>query len=487
MAQATEPTPLNNLANPDTWSRLLADISEWANETLLTQATLIEIALIVLAAVVAWPVAKKFRDRFDYLQKRDSRYALMQRLWRELWQQTFPIVWLFGLLFTIVVSQEMEQRIATQVIAVSLLSAWIIVGLATIFVANAFWSRIIAFTAWLIAALNILGLLEGTIELLDSAGINLGDNNRISALIVIQTLIAMGILLWITAIIGHLVEGKLRSSPNLTPSMKVLSIKLLWIILGALAFLTALAVVGVDLTALAVFGGAIGVGLGFGLQKIFANLVSGFILLLDKSIKPGDTIAIEGYFGRVDSLGARYVSVTTRDGIEYLIPNEELITSRVENWSHSHHLLRLHQTIGVHYDSDIHKVIDLCLEAAHETPRILEDPKTTCLLREYDDSSVNFELRFWINDPMNGRANVTSDLLIRIWDKFKEHGVEIPYPQRDLHLRSSDIGELPPARRRAASADDDRPPWEQEQPPVEAGDADEDDKGAGSSPAKRDD
>ncbi len=433
---------IDTLTSPEAWSELLAQISIWAEEFLFTQQTLVELGLIALAALLAWPISHRLRDRFSQLSKRDSKFALMQRLWVELWEQSFPIVWLLIQWLTVVISREMEIRNATQIITTSLLSAWIIVGLASIVVANAFWSRTIAVLAWLVAALNILGLLDQTTRILDEAAITLGAA-RISALMVIQGLVALGILLWFTAILGQLLENKLRSSPNLTPSMKVLSTKVLWIALSSFAFLSALAVVGVDLTALAVLGGAIGVGLGFGLQKIFANLVSGFILLLDKSIKPGDTIAVGDYYGRVDSLGARYVSVTTRDGIEHLIPNEELIISRVENWSHSHDLLRLRKIVGVHYKSDIHQVIALCLEAAKETARILDDPKPVCLLREYGDSSVNFEVRFWINDPMNGRANVTSELLIRIWDKFKANNVEIPYPQRDLHLRTSDIGHLP--------------------------------------------
>lgn len=443
MAEAAdEATAIEMLTDPESWSQWIGQASLWAEEFLFTEQTLIEVGLILFAALVAWPISHKLRDRFNELSHRDSKFALMKRLWIELWEQSFPIVWLLVQWLTVVVSRELELRNATQIITTSLLSAWIIVGLASIVVANAFWSRTIAIAAWLVAALNIVGLLDQSIRILDEAALTLGEA-RISALMVIQGMVALGILLWFTAIIGQLMENRLTSSPNLTPSMKVLSTKVLWIALGSFAFLSALAVVGVDLTALAVLGGAIGVGLGFGLQKIFANLVSGFILLLDKSIKPGDTIAVAGYYGRVDALGARYVSVTTRDGIEHLIPNEELIISRVENWSHSHELLRLRKVVGVHYKSDIHQVIALCLEAAKETPRILDDPKPVCLLNEYGDSSVNFEVRFWINDPMNGRANVTSDLLIRIWDKFKANNVEIPYPQRDLHLRSSDIGRLP--------------------------------------------
>ena len=333
---------------------------------------------------------------------------------------------------------QIGQRHAALVVTSSLLTAWIVINIATVFVANPLLSRVIAIAAWVVAALNILGLLGESITFLDGASFAVGQVN-ISALTVIQGLVALAILLWITALAGQIIEGRIKASPNLTPSIQVLSSKLIRIGLAIVAFVFALQIVGINLTAFAVFGGAIGVGLGFGLQKIFANLVSGFILLLDKSIKPGDVIAIADYYGRVESLGARYVSVLTRDGIEHLIPNEELITTRVENWSHTQNLLRIRKTVGVHYLSDVRKAIELCLEAAGETPRILKDPAPVCHMQEFGDNSVNLEMRFWIDDPMNGRANVVSALLLRIWDKFHEHDIEIPYPQRDLHIRSSAV------------------------------------------------
>ena len=177
-------------------------------------------------------------------------------------------------------------------------------------------------------------------------------------------------------------------------------------------------------------------GLGFGLQKIFSNLVAGFILLTDKSIKPGDTINIAGQYGKIETLGARYVSVITRDGIEHLVPNEELITNRVENWSYSHDNVRLKIPVGVHYESDVHQAIGLCREAASNVKRVLAHPAPVCLLKGFGDSSVDLEIRIWIKDPMNGCANVKNEVLLGVWDLFHAHGIQIPYPQRDLHLKS---------------------------------------------------
>ncbi len=424
------------LSDAEVWSGWLSEGKSWLIENLFTYDTLIELGLIVIAASIAWPISRVLRNRLQQQGTKYDRFALLRRLWSRLRKLAFPMVWLAVQWSIVAVLVYLESRHAALLVTSSLLTAWIVINVATVFVANPLLSLTISIVAWIAAALNIFGLLDNTIAFLDDAAFSFGEVS-VSALTVVQGLIALGVLLWLTTVAGQLVEGRIKSSENLSPSLKALSTKLLRIVLAVLAVVVALKIVGIDLTAFAVFGGAIGVGLGFGLQKIFANLVSGFILLLDKSIKPGDVIAIADYYGRVESLGARYVSVLTRDGIEHLIPNEELITTRVENWSHSQNLLRIRKTIGVHYKSDIKKAMALCLEAADETPRILKDPAAVCHLKEFADNSVNLELRFWIDDPMNGRANVVSTLQLGIWEKFHAHEIEIPYPQQDIHIRSS--------------------------------------------------
>lgn len=427
---------LEGLTNQAVWSAWATEVQAWAVANLFTVETLIELGLIAIAASLAWPISRLLRNRLQQKITKYERFALLRRLWMTFNKLAFPAVWLVIQWLIVAATSYLGLRHAGLVVTSSLLTAWIVISVATVIVANPLLSLTISIVAWIAAALNIVGLLDNTIAFLDGAALSFGQVN-ISLLTLVQGLIALGVLLWLTTVAGQLVEGRIKSSENLSPSIKVLSTKMLRIVLAVLAVVFALKIVGIDLTAFAVFGGAIGVGLGFGLQKIFANLVSGFILLLDKSIKPGDVIAIDDYYGKVDSLGARYVSVLTRDGIEHLIPNEELITTRVENWSYSHNLLRLRKTIGVHYKSDVRKAIALCLDAADETPRILKEPAAVCHLQEFADSSVNLEIRFWIDDPMNGRANVVSALQLSIWEKFHEHGIEIPYPQRDLHLRST--------------------------------------------------
>ena len=196
---------------------------------------------------------------------------------------------------------------------------------------------------------------------------------------------------------------------------------------------------GFDLTGLAVLSGAIGVGLGFGLQKVVSNLVSGIIILLDKSVKPGDVISLGDTFGWIESLGARYVSVVTRDGKEYLIPNEDLITGQVVNWSHSHEFVRIDLHFGTSYHDDPHLVRKLAVEAALGANRVLQNRPAVCHITGFGDSSVDYILRFWIRDPVEGLTNVRGAVYLALWDTFKEHGISIPFPQREVKVLDGSV------------------------------------------------
>lgn len=407
---------------------------KWIEANVTTVETGLQAACIAAAFLVALTIARParrfYRRLFDWLPDR-WRDAVA----RQASELSLPILWLLLQIGILIVAETQDWQDRLLNITVSLLTAWVVIRVVSQLIRDATWGRLFAIVAWTVAALNIIGLLDPTIGLLDAASLRVGDI-RISALTVIKGVITLVLLLWLATVTSRLLEQRVQALPNLTPSVQVLIGKMIKIVLVTVAVLAAVNAVGIDLTALAVFSGAVGVGLGFGLQKVVSNFVSGIILLLDRSVKPGDTIAVAGYYGRIDSLGARYASVITRDGIEHLIPNEEFITTRVENWSYSNDLLRLKKSVGVHYRTDVRKAMALCLEAAASVSRILKDPKPVCLLQNFGDSSIDLEMRFWINDPMNGRANVTSELLLAIWDRFHENGIEIPYPQRDLHLVS---------------------------------------------------
>ena len=396
--------------------------------------SLIELAIIAVGYIAALYLSNKLRSRIlnweASYQFRSKKYlfALLRRL-------VFPLLLFAWVGFFTVIFIVIKQPWPLLSTAMSLTVAWFVIRIGSTFIDNPLISRTVAAVIWVIAALNILGYLSPVIGFLDNTKFNVGQTN-ISLYAVVSSLFSIAIFLWIAFALNKLVDNILKSTNNITPSARALLSKTFKFTLVAAAFIFGLSTVGIDLTAFAVVGGAIGVGIGFGLQKIFSNLVSGFILLLDKSIKPGDTINVEGSYGRVETLSARYVSVITRDGIEHLVPNEEMIINRVENWSYSHENVRLRIPVGVHYKADVNKAIELCLEAADEVDRVLKYPKPGCLLKGFGDSSVDLEIRIWVRDPMSGCSNVKSQVLLNVWNKFHEHKVEIPYPQRDLHLKS---------------------------------------------------
>ncbi|QYU66910.1 mechanosensitive ion channel [Leptolyngbya sp. 15MV] len=235
----------------------------------------------------------------------------------------------------------------------------------------------------------------------------------------------------------------LRRITRLDATQQLLGEKLLTIAVWAAAVLVGIDLLGIDLTALAVFSGAFGLAIGFGLQKTFGNLIAGIILLMDKSIKPGDVIAVSDMsgresFGQIRKIGIRAISIITRDKKEYLIPNENLMINQVENWSYSSREVRVKAPVGVAYDTDIELAERLMFEAVRDVPRVLPGSEPRVLLMGFGDSSIDFEIRFWISDPEEGISSVRSEVLKRVWRLFQENGIEIPFPQRDLNLRNNE-------------------------------------------------
>jgi small-conductance mechanosensitive channel len=281
----------------------------------------------------------------------------------------------------------------------------------------------------------------GVVETLDSWALSLGTT-RISLwdmLVVLMVLVALIVAAWLLSKLSHKL---LRRITRLEPSARVLGEKLLTIAVWAGAFMVGIDLLGIDLTALAVFSGAFGLAIGFGLQKTFGNLIAGIILLMDKSIKPGDVIAIadqagQTTFGQIRKIGIRAVSITTRDQKEYLIPNENLMVNQVENWSYSSRNVRMQVPVGIGYGCDIAEAERLMLEAAKSVERVLDTPPPTVWLDKFGENSVDFVIHCWINDPEEGLGNIRSQVLKKLWGLFKEHGIEIPFPQRDINLRNN--------------------------------------------------
>jgi small-conductance mechanosensitive channel len=427
---------MSDALNLDAIYQETTEVATWVQTVLKDPAFWPQfITIVVVFGIARWLVAPLINRFLDLMMKYTQRVTHFRRLWNTLKDISVPLAWLALQWLALQIAPYLELRTGALVTAVSLLTAWVLIRLASSLVENASVARIIAISAWTVAALNIFGWLDEAMTLLDSWSVNVGQV-RLSPLTVLKIGFSLWFALWLATALSTLLEKRLERSKDTNASTRVLISKLTRISLVLLAILIALSAVGIDLTALAIFSGALGVGLGFGLQKIFSNLVSGVILLVDKSIKPGDVISLGTTFGWINCHGLRYTSVITRDGTEHLIPNEELITQRVENWPFSNDLVRLKAPIGISYDSDVRLAIQLCTEAAQMNPRVLRDPKPRAQLVGFGDSSVNLELRLWIDDPQQGRANVISEVLLSIWDKFHERGITIPFPQRDLHVKS---------------------------------------------------
>ncbi len=415
----------------------LEALTRWLREEVFVLGTLGQLVVVLFALLLALYLRPRLQPWFQAKADASRAEHQVRRIAQAAVPLTFPILWLalqWASQLVVEAAHWPHQLITT---TVSLVSAWVVIRFSSSFVRDPVWAKFIAVTVWAAAALNIVDLLDATIRLLDDLALTVGDL-RLSALTVIKGVLSLAVLLWGATVLSQFLERRITALPSLTPSVQVLFSKLLKVVLITLAIVAALTSVGIDLTAFALFSGAIGVGIGFGLQKVVSNLISGVILLLDKSIKPGDVIAVEDTYGWIRTLGARYASVVTRDGTEFLIPNEDLITQRVINWSFTDRAVRLRLPVGVSYRCDLRRAMALCLEAAAEVPRVKERPPPTCLVRGFGDSAVDLELRIWIDDPQNGVSNVKSETYLLIWDKFHEHGIEIPFPQRDLHVKSVD-------------------------------------------------
>jgi small-conductance mechanosensitive channel len=300
------------------------------------------------------------------------------------------------------------------------------------------------------------------VETLDRMAIVVG-HSRISlwdVLVVTAVIVGMFALAWFGS---KLARKGLRRTTRLDPSQQLLAEKLVTMAVWALAILLAIDILGIDLTALAVFSGAFGLAIGFGLQKTFGNLIAGIILLMDRSIKPGDVIAIADSagnmtFGQIRKIGIRAVSLTTRDQKEYLIPNENLMINQVENWSYSSKNVRIKVPVGIGYSADIDLAEKLMLEAAKASPRVLASPPPTVWLDKFGESSVSFIINCWISDPEEGVGSIRSNILKHLWKLFHDNEIELPFPQRDINLRDNEqfqqlVAAIAQRMRRDAQAD----------------------------------
>ena len=400
----------------------------------------LQLGLILAAAGMAFAAGATVRSRVDVTSVAMG-WPIPFRLFLRVLVGSAPTA-VFALLMmlarVVMLSSTWPSRSYLLAVAVKLALAWLLIRLVTALIRNPFIVRLVSLSAWTLAALSIVGQLEPVIEALDSVSIVLGGL-RLTPLLLVKFGALLLLALWLTNLASNFIEGRITRSSDLTPSIQVLLVKMIRIGLMVFAITIAISTAGIDLSALAVFTGAVGVGIGIGLQKIVANFVSGIILLADKSVKPGDLVTIGDSSGRISAMKTRYISVAAGDGREFLIPNEDLVTKMVTNWTYTDKNTLVKIGFGTNYDADPRLVCKLAIDIAAAAPRAIKAKPPNCILIEFTEAGMKFSLTFWIAEP-DGMDNVKSEVMLALWDGFKREGIRVPYPVREIRIRG---GALP--------------------------------------------
>ena len=421
-------------------------------DILTTRNVITEIAAVTVCLYIGWLVGAALRTRYQ----RRGITTPTALTWQYLASQGIVVVApvVVALLLVILAHGMLFAAhfdVTIMDAAIRLIGAYVAVRVGVFLFAASLgnkswmqhWENRLTLLIWLAIAAEFLGWLDPIIAALDSIGIAAGKT-RISVWSILKLLFTLTLFVLVAAWISRWVERRLKKLTELAPSTRIGIAKFANAFLIALSILMGLNAAGVDLTALTVLTGAVGLGLGFGLQSIAANFVSGFVLLMDRSIKPGDVISLSGQagtstenFGWVQAMRGRYVVVRDRDGVEMLVPNQQLIANAVINWSYTDPRIRLKLPIRVSYHDDPELALQILLTACEGQRRVLRDPKPVSRLMHFGDSGIELELRFWIADPQDGVNNVRSDVNRAIWRLFKEHGVTVPVAQHEVLLRNA--------------------------------------------------
>lgn len=399
-----------------------------------------QVGVLAASLGLAWWIARLVHRRLAMIPPAEPG-GTMKISFGGLNRVVFPLCALLLVIAGRFILQRFYQGLHLLDIAVPLLFSLMLLRVAVYVLRRAFgassilrqWERAIAWTIWIGVALHITGLLPDMLGLLDSFAFHVGKQ-RISLLNILQALLSVGITVVVALWAGRTIEGRLMRSAALDLNLRVVLSKLTKTLLVIVAVLVALPVVGIDVTVLSVFGGAFGIGIGLGLQKIAANYISGFLILLDRSISPGALVTIENRYGQITKLAARYVVVKGMDGTESIIPNETVITSIVINHSYTDRRVRVDVPIQVSYESDVERALALMVDAARGHSRVLADPAPGVALKAFGDSGVDLELYAWVADPEAGTGNLRSDLLRALWVSFKANNISIPYPRREVRI-----------------------------------------------------
>lgn len=422
----------------------LSETTERLARQLSNTEGLYQLAALAACFLIAWLLSFPLRHLIDkHWPMGEGSKPFLSGLQRAVKRVLLPLLWVSLLWVPVAIFKQNEIDNDMLRIIASLLQAWVVITLFSSIVHDSAWSRLFGAIAWIIAALYTLRLLNPVISFLDSVGISIGDN-QLSIFDMIKGSALLVLLLWVALQASRFIQTRLSQAQNLTPSMRSLFSQLVRI--GTLFFATVIALnaVGVDLTALAVFSGAVGVGIGFGLQAIFSNLMSGVIMLLEGSISVGDFVELEsGVTGEVKEINTRATLITTNDRVDILVPNSQFINSTVTNWTLREKHRRTRIPFGVAYGTDKELVKKAALEAAaslqHELTGTDARPAQVWLVG-FGESSLDFELVLWLHpDAVKRPAAITAEYNWAIETALRKYNIEIPFPQRDLHIRSGTL------------------------------------------------
>ncbi len=389
----------------------------------------IQFGIMALTAIAAVGLSALVRRKFDLAAATMGWPGYLRLAARALIDNfaVLAFILLIGIVRVGIEASVSHPRTYLLIVANNLATAWIVIAILTSLIRNHFINRVVAVTAWTIAALSIMGLLDGTVAALDSRAIVLGGL-RITPLLILKTSVLLLLAIWAATAVSNFLDRRVQASQDLTPSMQVLLGKLIRITMMAIAIIVVLSASGIDLSVFAIATGAVAVGVGLGLQKIVANFVSGIVLLADKSIKPGDVITIGEHFGWVTTMGTRYTAVDLKDGRELLVPNEDLVTQRVINWSYTSDRMQLQIKFSTTYDTDIKKTQGAAVEAALSVPQVMKDPAPSCHITAFGATALEYVLWMWIKSASEGPTRVRSAVMVALWDTFEKQGIAIPKP-----------------------------------------------------------
>jgi small-conductance mechanosensitive channel len=439
-----QPVPLTDLLS-----------SPWA--LLHRSGTLWQLAVLTMGVLLSWWFGRYLRSRLQRAVGPPTTDGFRRVAVRTGALVTIPLLlWLWLLAGSALLSHALKIRTDLLHYFILAVGAFTLVRMGVFVLRHTFspgsrlkaWEGALTLTIWTLAALHIFGWLPLVNGVLDEYAVDVGDT-RISVLNVVSFALSIALLLILYLWIVKALDLRIKRTQHLDASMKAALIKLVKLVLLATVVLAALITAGIDLTTLTVLGGALAVGVGLGLQKTVSNYVSGFVLIFEESVRPGDIISVGETIGTVQELNSRHVVVRTADGFDVLIPNEELVTNRITSWSYRDRDVRLRLPVQISYADDPDRVIELLERVAATESRVMQTPRPQAFLTSFGDNGINLELTFWVNDPENGLLDLRSRVNQKIWRAFKEQGITVPFPQRVVTLEHA--AELPVQTKKPAA------------------------------------